>query len=183
MLPWHLKLTMFRVDSCPHPQLPSCSSWVILIPDFGSCVLSGTQTKVSVLGSSPSLQLPIQSIIKSWLRDLWHSPGAWPLLPLSASSPPRAMPASSLAGLLPIDCCQPLGPHQGLTLTLQTKSLFWKVSLIPSRLCSESPCAFHLFQKEIQNPHRGPKVLCDLTASRWPTFSLLSVILFNWGTI
>ena len=36
---------LFRVDSCPHPQLPSCSSWELLIPDFGSCVLSGHRPK------------------------------------------------------------------------------------------------------------------------------------------
>ena len=135
-----------------------------------------SQTKVSVLGSSPSLQLPIQSIIKSWpswpLTFTWDLTTAPTLCSFTTQGYASILSGRSSAHRL---CCYPLEPHQSLILTLEAKSLFLKLSPVPSRLCSESSCSSHLFQKEIQNPHRGPKVLCDLTASRWPTSSLLSV--------
>lgn len=145
----------YRVQSrfLPPPPAPQLLFLGASHPRLWQLCSARCKTKVSVLGSSPSLQLPIQSIIKSWLRDLWHSPGTRPLLPLSASSPTRAMPASSLAGL-PTDCCYPLGPHQGLTLTLQTEITLLKGKPDPvSALLRISLCLPPLSER---NPKSSP---------------------------
>lgn len=122
MLPWHLKLTV-QSRFLPHPQLPSCSSWVLLIPDLWQLRSVRCKTKFSVLGSALLFNSPSSSS-SQWL-DLWHHPG-----PDHCSHSLLLHPG--LCSILSGRCHRlllPLDPQVSLSPCRQ-KSLFWKVSLI-----------------------------------------------------
>lgn len=133
------------------------------------------QTKASVLGSSPSLQLPIQSVIKSWLRDLWHSPGT----DHCSQSLLLHHPGLCQHPLWQVFCPQTLllpswtppksHPHAADKITLPKAksgpvSALLRIFLLLPSLSERNP-----------KSSPWPQGLLYLTASRWPTSSLLSV--------